>query len=288
MKKERIVFILVVVLIIPLFYQCQKGNIEKKNSVEEYLSDNYIDNVETLKEFYSVAIQNIREKGTLKSAGLTVFTIENQVAQMCNERFGGEFDTVYVKIKDLTGIEPFKSKGIEDDYYLSEYVKNLILEIENGIDRVFEEENASSNEELQESVAAELIFYQDQIVNDEILSVDEKTYLINSIQSQIIMLPTTFEVADLLFQTNGNSENSTIKMSTLKRGWFKKTLKKVARFTLVVVGYGLIATGVSDENPYVAIGGLVVGLGVAIYCEIEGYNKCACDPLGCVVTTIFK
>ena len=46
MKKERIVFILVVVLIIPLFYQCQKGNIEKKNSVEEYLSDNYIDNVE--------------------------------------------------------------------------------------------------------------------------------------------------------------------------------------------------------------------------------------------------
>lgn len=281
MKKVRIVYILVVVLFIPLFYQCQKEDIEKKNSVEDYLSDNYIADVETLKDFYSVAIQNTREKGTLKSTGLTVYTLENQVAQMCSEKFGNEFDTEYMKIKDLTGIEPFKSKTIEDDgVLLSEYVINLLSEIDKDIENLFEDEYTPSNDEMLDAVTAELMFYQEQIVNDEILSVDEKTYLLNSIQSQILMLPTTLEVADLLFQTNVEDSSTIIKRATLKRGWFAKARKKVLSFVGTIMEYGGIALLCSGGNEYAGIAGYVVGLGVAIYCGIDG-DHCACAPIEC-------
>ncbi len=287
MKKERFISILLLVVLIIPFYQCQKENPDNKtNSVENYLSDNYIADVETLKDFYSVAIQNVREKGTLKSSGLTVYTIENQVAQMCSEKFGDEFDTEYMRIKDLTGIEPFKSKKIEEDGTLSEYVINLLSEIEKDIDNLFEEDYTPSNDEMLDAVTAELMFYQEQIVNDEILSVDEKTYLVNSIQSQIIMFPTTLEVADLLYQTNGE-DSLTLKRATLKRGWFKKARKKVLSFVGTVLEYGFIASVCSGGNEYAGIGGVIVGLGVAIYCEVDGYDHCACDPLGCTLTTIF-
>ncbi len=181
----------------------------------------------------------------------------------------------------MTDVKQLKSTKTEE-YLLSDYAKSLYFEIEDNIDSLFDEESTPSNEEMQKAITNKLMFYQGQISNDVNLSVDEKTYLINSIQSQIIMLPTTFEVADLLFQ-NIDDE---LKSAMLKKGWLKKTWKKVKRFVGVVAEYGLIGYVGSGGNGYAGIGGLVVGLGAAIYCEIEGYNHCVCSPVGCFISEL--
>ena len=67
------------------------------------------------------------------------------------------------------------------------------------------------------------IFYQEQIANDINLTTEEKSYLINSIQSQIVMLPTILTVAELMFL----DVDDELKSATLKKGWLKKTLNKV-------------------------------------------------------------
>jgi len=274
MKKAKIIFVSAVMLITPFLYQCQKGDLDKTETSKDYLSNDYIINLETLSGFYSVAIHNTKLKSSLKSSELIISDIENQVAQMCSEKFGGEFDTEYTKLKDLTDLKRLKSTKIEE-YPFSDYAKNLYFEIEENIDSLFNEESTPSNEEMQAAITNKLMFYQGQIADDVILSVDEKTYLINSIQSQIIMLPTTFDVADLLFQNIDDETQSAM----LKKGWLKKKWKKVSRFVGVVAEYGMI--GYLAGNEIGGIAGLAIGLGAAIYCENEGYDHCVCSPVYC-------
>lgn len=82
MKKVKIGFVSAVMLIILLFYQCQKGNLDKIESPIDYFSDDYIANLETLNGFYSVAIQNTKLKSGLKSSKLIIFSKKNQLHLM--------------------------------------------------------------------------------------------------------------------------------------------------------------------------------------------------------------
>jgi hypothetical protein len=233
MKKVKIIFVSILMLITPLFHKCQKADLDKTESPKDYLSDDYISDLTTLNGFYSIVIQNTKQKSGLKSADLIISDIENQVVKMCSEKFGGEFDFEYTKLKDLTNVKQLKSsRNVE--YLLSEYAKNLYFAIEENIDSLFEEDDTPSNEEMYVAITNRLTFYQEQIANDANLTVDEKSYLINSIQSQIIMLPTTFDVADLLFQNIDDELSSVI----LKKGWLKKTWKRVTKFVTVVAEYG--------------------------------------------------
>ncbi len=85
MKKVKIIFVSVVMLITPFFYQCQKGDIDKTETPKDYLSNDYIVDLETLSGFYSVAIQNTKLKSSLKNSELIISEIENQVAKKCSE-----------------------------------------------------------------------------------------------------------------------------------------------------------------------------------------------------------
>ena len=268
-------------LMTPLFHQCQKAG-NKSISPTEYLSNEHIINLETLNEFYSIAIRNTKQKSNLKNSDLIISDIENQVVQMCNEKFGVEFYAEYTQLKNLTNVEQIKSSNSEE-YMLSEYAKNLFFEIDENIGNLFDDEVNPSNEEMQVAISNLLLLYQEQIANDIQLTVVEKSTLITSIQGQIIMLPNTFEVADLLFQNIDDVSKSEM----LKKGWLKKTWKKIKNFVTVVSSYTLLGYLVGgSSNIYGIIGGAVVGIGTAIYCEIEGYNHCICNPVYCFINSL--
>ena len=196
MKTVKIIFISIVVLSTSLFHQCEKvGN--KPISPTEYLSNEHIDNLETLNEFYSIAIRDTKQKN-LKNSDSIIYEIEHRVVEMCNKKFGAKFANEYTKLKNLTNVEQIKSSNSEE-YMLSEYAKNLFFEIEENISNLFDEEVNPTNEEMQRAISDKLLLYQNQIANDIKLTVVEKSTLTTTIQGQIIMLPTTLEVADLLF-----------------------------------------------------------------------------------------
>ncbi len=278
---------LIIVLVLPLLYQCKDKELDKKMNADDYISKESLKNFEKLNDFYTIAISNTKEKikkGIKTSSGEAMLNdIESQVAQLCRNEFRNDFNLEYNKFKNLqaTGdVIQEESSGIDEQISLSEYAVTVNSEINSTVDQLFDGDATPTEDEMKNAITLKLNSYKKRIAIDNNLSETDKSYLINSIAGQLLFLPTTFSIIDFVAE---NTVDSSQKSLIAQKGWLKKAWKKVSRVVNTVGEWGLAALVLSKGNPLATIAGLVVGIGSAIYCENNGYDHCVCQIVSCAL-----
>lgn len=266
--KSKLIVVIMVMFGITVFMGCEKKDDTKLRNSDSYISEQLVENLEDLNAFYSEAIKQTKKNGKYKSSEDMFKEIEISVVKQCNEKLGSKFETEYKNLKELVESSKLKST-FSDSYVMSEYAKSLYFDIQYDIGNLFDDNSKPEYELMVNAISLKLNDYKELVAVDNNLTEEDKLYIINSIESQLIMLPMTFSLADLAFNNTNKS---------LKWGWFKRVWKKVVKFIGVVGEYALTASLFTKGNPIGVAAGIVIGIGAAIYCEKNGYNHGVCAP----------
>jgi ribosomal protein S17E len=203
--------------------------------------------------------------------------IEARIAEKCTHEFGDEFYQNYSTLKKMAVSENIKSatyEGMQISYHAKEILQMFSYDLENT---PFDE-NIYGESEMQSTLTNKINGYISYLNSDNTISNQEKAYLINSLQGQIYMVPTTFSVINLIVELEHATE---FKNVLSKRGWLKNIWQKVTKFVGVVIAYGFIGSFGGNIG---TIAGVLVGIGMAVYCSNNDYKPCMCKPINCLIS----
>lgn len=258
-----------------LFTNCNKGDYEESSSILErqidpniFLSKNTLQSIELVNTFYADAINDVKNSRKSPNSIEELYSIiEEKVEKQCVKQFGDNYLIIQKRIKSETELENIYSKQETIITPLSNYSMALYEEMNNDIDKLFDENDEPNNSCMQQSISSVLESYEILVANDENIPLEEKSQLISAMRSQIMSLPTIFAMVDIVASADAN----------LSKGWLKKAWKKVRKFVGVVAGYTILGYVIGTEVG--GIVGAVVGIGAAIACDKHGYDKFYCNPV---------